>query len=138
VKKLISIGVALALLAMVVLPVGVAAQAPYLQPDTYAKIPFAIIAAGFDLLGEILDMEEAKVGFIGFDVGQFMGPIATFTRGPLAWSVDMLAWGVDVVAQAADPIITNFASGYSWIIDVFEDVYCKMLMPWGALNATCP
>jgi hypothetical protein len=43
VKKLISIGVALALLTMVVVPGAVAA---YTTPDTYAKVPFAIIQSG--------------------------------------------------------------------------------------------
>jgi hypothetical protein len=136
VKKLISIGVALALLTMVVMPAAVAAQV--LEPDTYAKIPFAIIGAGLDLLGELLDMEEAKMGFIGFDVGQFMGPLAEFTVGPLAWSVDMLAWGLDIVSQAMGPIIEQFAPDYGWLVTLVQDLYCKMLMPWGSLNATCP
>ena len=132
-KKLISIGVALALLTMAVVPGAVAAQTP---PDTYSKVPFSVMAEGLRLLGELLDMEEAKMGFIGFDVGQFMGPIADFTEGPLSWTVEMLAWGVDVVAQAAGPIIDNFAPDYGWLIDVLEDVVCKILMPWDAI--VCP
>jgi len=56
VKKLISIGVVLALVAIVVLPIGVAAQCEYdgIVPATYAKIPFAIIQSGFHLVGIIL------------------------------------------------------------------------------------
>ena len=50
-KKLISIGVALALLAMVVVPGAVAAYTP---PVTYAKVPFAIIQSGFELIGDLL------------------------------------------------------------------------------------
>ena len=53
-KKLISIGVAVALLAMVVLPVAVAADECYTTPATYAKIPFAIVQSGFQLVGSIL------------------------------------------------------------------------------------
>jgi hypothetical protein len=133
VKKSISIGVALALLAMAVLPGFVAAQTP---PDTYAKTPFAIIAEGLRLVGTLLDMEEAKFGFIGYDVGQFMDPIADFTAGPLSWTVDMLAWGVNVLGVVLDPIITNFASSYSWIVDVVNDLTCQILAPWGSI--TCP
>ena len=134
-KKLISIGVALALLTMVVVPGAVAAQDP-VPPETYAKAPFSIVAEGLRLVGELLDMEEAKMGFIGYDVGQFMEPIAAFTEGPLGWSVNMLGWGVDIVAQAAGPIIDNFAPDYGWLIDVLEDVVCKILMPWDAI--VCP
>jgi hypothetical protein len=47
VKKLISIGVALALLTMVVVPGAVAAVD---DPDTYAKATFSIMAAGIELL----------------------------------------------------------------------------------------
>jgi hypothetical protein len=135
VKKLISIGVALALLAMVVMPVAVAAQDP-IPPDTYAKTPFSIVAEGFRLIGELLDMEEAKMGFIGYDLGQFMEPIADFTAGPLGWSVDMVAWGVDIVAQVAGPIIDEFAPDYGWLTDVLDDVVCKIIMPWDSI--VCP
>ena len=132
-KKLISIGVALALLTMVVVP-GVVAADP--DPETYAKVPFSIMAEGLRLLGELLDMEEAKIGFIGFDVGQFMDPIADFTEGPLAWTVDMLAWGVYVGSIVLDPIINAFAPSYDWLIDVMEDLYCQILMPWDSI--VCP
>ena len=134
-KKLISISVALALLAMVVMPVAVAAQT---EPDTYAKTPFSIMAEGLRLLGVLLDMEEAKMGFIGFDLGQFMDPIADFTAGPLSWSVDMLAWGVYVASVVADPVITEFAPDYGWIVDVLTDLYCLIFEPFGDLELVCP
>jgi hypothetical protein len=133
VKKLVSIGVALALLTMAVVPGIAAAQTP---PETYAKTPFAIIAEGLRLVGTLLDMEEAKFGFIGYDVGQFLGPIADFTYGPLGWTVDMMAWGVDVVVQLAGPIIDNFAPDYGWLTDVLNDLVCKILAPWGSI--VCP
>lgn len=132
-KKLISIGVALALLTMAVVPGAVAAADP---PDTYAKTPFSIMAEGARLVGELLDMEEAKMGFIGYDLGQFMEPIALFTEGPLAWTVDVMAWGVEVVSQAAGPIITEFAPDYGWLVDVLDDVVCKILLPWDSI--VCP
>lgn len=103
-KKLISIGVALALLAMVMLPGAVAAQTP---PPTYAKVPFAIIASGIELVGTILESIGPTLGLPDW-IPSLMPDIAGWTYGPLSWTVDMLGWGIaltaDVVAQV-DPIL---------------------------------
>lgn len=105
-KKLISIGVALALLTMVVVPGAVAAQ---IEPDTYAKIPFAIIGSGMELLADIWTIMDPE-----FEIGMpwiadVLDLAAPWTAGPLAWSVDMLAWGVNLVGQvvAGIPMIAD-------------------------------
>jgi hypothetical protein len=108
VKKLISIGVAAALLAMVVLPVGVAAAD--VVPTTYAKIPFAIVQSGFSMLGcllpEVADiLTAAGYGTVGgIDLAKVLGKagpvlntLGAWAGGPLAWSVDMLGWGLGAV-----------------------------------------
>lgn len=133
-KKLIGIGVALALLTMMVVPGAVAAQD---EPDTYIDVPFWVVGEGIELVGELLDMEEAKMGFIGYDLGQFFTPIAAFTEGPMTWTVDMLGWGVDVIAQVAGPVIDNFAPDYGWIVEVLNTLACKFYMPFGTIEGEC-
>jgi hypothetical protein len=134
VKKIISVGVALALLAMVVLPVGVAAQAD--EPRTYATTPFAILAALIDVIGELVDMANSKFG-LGLPEGgvsQFTDLLSDFTYGPLSWTVDMLAWGLDIVAQVADPVVAQFMPDYGWIVDILNDLVCKLYRPWGDIE----
>jgi hypothetical protein len=98
VKKLISIGVALALLAMVVVPSAVAAE---ITPTTYAKLPFAIIGSGFYLLESILnslvagDVLPASLDWLP----DLMPTLGDWAAGPLSWSVDMLAWGVALLGN---------------------------------------
>jgi len=100
VKKLISIGVALALLTMVVLPAAVAAQCEYdgVAPTTYAKIPFTIIQTGLMLVGDIIGALPEDMGIPAWiaDVTDAMAPWA---GGPLSWTVDMLAWGVSLLGS---------------------------------------
>jgi hypothetical protein len=101
VKKLISIGVVLALLALVVLPGAVGAAD--VVPSTYAKIPFAIVQSGFYMLGCLLgDLDTILGGMIALpfdlaDLAPVMNTLGAWAGGPLSWSVDMVAWGVDIV-----------------------------------------
>jgi len=135
VKKLISIGVALALLTMAVVPGVVAADDP---PPTYAKIPFTIIGEGVNLVGSLVSMADSKLGLgLGFDVAQFTAPIAAFTQGPLSYTVDMVAWGLDIVVQALDVILPEFMPDFAWLADVLDDIMCKIFMPFGDLEAVC-
>ena len=101
-KKLISIGVALAVLAMVVLPVSAAAQCEYgddlIKPDTYAKIPFAILETGLVMIGEVLAALPVEMGIPTW-LGAVIGPMAEWTGGPLSWTVDMLGWGLELLAE---------------------------------------
>lgn len=91
---------------MVVVPGAVAAQ---IEPDTYAKIPFAIIGSGMELLADIWTIMDPE-----FEIGMpwiadVLDLAAPWTAGPLAWSVDMLAWGVNLVGQvvAGIPMIAD-------------------------------
>lgn len=107
-KKLISIGVVLALLTLVVLPAAVAADD--VLPTTYAKIPFAIVQSGFYMIGcllpEVADvLTAAGYGTVGGidlaavlgSVGPVVNTLGAWAGGPLAWSVDMLGWGLGIV-----------------------------------------
>jgi hypothetical protein len=141
VKKLISIGVALALLAMVVVPAAVAADE--ITPSTYSKIPFAIIGSGIQMLGEVAGLAQDIVAAMGvsvpFDLG-LIGPITdvvgNWTAGPLAWSVDMLAWGVDLFGTVYGTLDTMFGIGYPELATLCSDIAAGLRDCWTVGNCT--
>ena len=139
-KKLISIGVALALLAMVVLPVGVTA---YTNPVTYAKIPFAVVASGLDMIGQLLDILAVDLGLPTWLNSNVTGIIAEWTGGPLSWTVDMLSWGFwlgGAVLSGMDSLLASmnvalpFAMGDVAVI--LNTVACGLLICWSTTNCT--
>lgn len=132
-KKLISIGLALAILGMVVLPVSAAAYTPYEEPDTYAKIPFAVVASGFGLLQLIWpDLNVALAMDMPWLTDVF-GALADWSLGPLSWTVDMLAWGLGVggtVVTALSAVITlPFDVG-----ELLNTIACAMFAPFGNIT----
>lgn len=133
-KKLISIGVALALLTMAVVPGAVAAYEP---PPTYAKVPFAIIQSGFELLDTILPDILGEFAPDLAWVTSLMIPIGEWAGGPLSWTVDMLAWGM-VVAGDLMAIIEPLI-GDALPIDLeqlFNTIACDLMMCWSTTNCT--
>ena len=140
-KKLVSIGIALALLTMAVMP-GVAA-AQYTEPDTFAKVPFAIIQSGFELVENIWPDLSAALGMTDLDwVADVMGEVGGWAGGPLAWTVDMLGWGVSLVGDvigALDPIISAVAGDLpidlADLSSVFDTVACSLFTPFGGVVA---
>jgi len=135
VKKLISIGVALALLTMVVVPGAVAAYDP---PETYSKVPFAILASGIELVGEVVAAVPmiADALPVGLDITAITGLIAPWTAGPLSWTVDMLAWGLDLGATLWTSVDTMFSIGFPEIGDILSTVSCGLMMCWSATNCS--
>lgn len=130
-RKLVSISVVAALLVTFMVPTAVGAE--YLEPGTYAKTPFAVMAAGLELLGDILDMLETKLGILGFDAGQFMYAIAGFTYGPLSWTVDLLSWGLLVLENIATVALEQLAPEYLWIADILAELVEKFGIGFGEL-----
>jgi hypothetical protein len=133
VKKLISIGVVLAVLAMVVLPISAAAYTPYEEPTTYAKIPFAIVASGFGLLQQIWPaLDVALTMDMPWLTGVFEA-LADWSFGPLSWTVDMLAWGLGVggsVINALSAVITlPFDVG-----ELLNTIACACFAPFGNIT----
>lgn len=148
-KKLVSIGVALALLTMAVVPGAVAAADP-IEPTTFAKIPFAIIGSGLELFGTIWGPLDEALG-IGMPwVGDVMGDVAPFTAENLAWSVDMVAWGVGLVGDviaAADDLVTGMGIALPFSLGdlkaIFDAIACGLVQPWsdsipGSTFEPCP
>jgi len=139
VKKLISIGVALALLTMVVVP---GAAAAYTTPDTYSKVPFAILQSGFELAGDLLTALGTDLGLPAYLNETLMDTIGGWAGGPLSWTVDMLAWGLEMGGEIWALVDTTFGIGYPAIGDVMFIVACKLMTCWSATNCTgdffCP
>ena len=132
-KKLISIGVALALLTMAVMPVAAAA---YTEPPTYAKTPFSIIQAGMELIESILVEAGAVLGLPDW-IAPIVGDVGAFAGEPLAWSVDMVAWGISLagdVLAASQTLIEGL--GVALPIDlgdvatIFDTIACGLFTPW--------
>ena len=130
-KKLISIGVALAVLAVMVLPVGAAAQCPdigYTYPQTYAKIPFAILQSGLELTGDILGTLASTLGLPDW-LDDLVITIAPWTGGPLSWTVDMLGWGLDLVAGLLGALAAPMGLP-DWLDDLVSGIACGLFTPW--------
>jgi hypothetical protein len=133
VKKIISIGVALALLTMAVVPGAVAAYTP---PDTYSKVPFAIVESGFVMLQDVLQaLIDGAILPADMDwIPGLMPTIGEWAGGPLSWTVDMLAWGIALtgdVVEGLDPIITAVAGelpvDLGEVAGLFDTVACGLL-----------
>ena len=144
-KKLISIGVVLALLTVAVVPGAVAAQdcdypdedGTGVVPDTYAKIPFAILESGFAMVGEILDVLPSDLGIPAWVDGDLVNIIGGWAGGPLSWTVDMLGWGISLVAVILGPLETTLGLP-TWLDDVIYDVACGLFTPFECVVAGVP
>jgi len=139
VKKLISIGVALALLTMAVVPGAVAAQD--IEPSTYAKIPFAIIGSGLELFADIWAIVDTPGALdMGMPwISDVLDEVAPWTAGPLAWSVDMLAWGVGLAADVLDGLfaISLIADALpagvgDALVGICDTIACGLVTTWSA------
>ena len=138
-KKLVSIGIALALVALVVLPLGVAAQCEYdgVKPATYAKIPFTIIGTGLYLMEDVLnalgDLLPETVGFLP----GLMPLFGEWAMGPLAWTVDMMAWGLGlvgtIVSELSDVLEAmgiDLGMDLEPVGDLFNTISCALFTPF--------
>jgi hypothetical protein len=150
VKKLVSIGVVLALLTMAVMPAVVGAADP-IEPTTFAKIPFAIIGSGLELFAAIWTPLDTALG-VGMPwVADVLAAVAPWSAYNLAWSVDMVAWGVGLVGTlmgALDVVLgpllgesLPFALGD--LKAIFDAIACGLVQPWsdnitGSEFASCP
>jgi len=138
VKKLIGIGVALAILAIVVLPVSAAAQscnytygtdpAVTVEPVSYAKIPFAILESGLGMLSNVLAALPSDLGLPAW-LPDIVLAIAPWTGGPLSWTVDMLGWGVTLVGDVLTAIAVPLGLPV-WLDDLVFTISCGLFQPF--------
>ena len=135
-KKLVSIGVTLAILAMVVLPVSAAAYTP---PATFSKVPFAILQSGIELVGTLLTAVAGELGLPTW-LAPLMAPIAQWTGGPLSWTVDMMAWGLKLVGGVLGTLAVELGLPV-WLDDLVNSIACGLWQPFSipvGNNVTCP
>ena len=134
-KKLISIGVALALLTMAVVPGAVAAYDP---PETYAKVPFAIIASSIQMVGDLVAAVPMIADALpeGLDISVITGIVGPWTAGPLSWTVDMLAWGLGLGSDIWAILDPMFGVGFLEISDILDVMACGLMTCWSATNCT--
>jgi hypothetical protein len=143
VKKLISIGVALALLTMVVVPVGVAAQEVE-DPGTFSKTPFGILGSGIQLVGGIVDdlatvIDDFGLPIAAADISSIVNTVGGWTAVDLAWMTDMTAWTMvaagDVIATVLGVPFIEEALGedldLTGVEDIFYVVAARLWDPWG-------
>ena len=135
-KKLISIGVALALLTMAVVPGAVAAQPAanctgnWTYPDTFAKIPFAIVQSGIELVGDLLGPISSVITLPAFLTEGLMDTIAAWSGGPLSWTVDMLGWGLSLVGTVVGILDTELVLGFPWAETLIQSIVCSIFTPF--------
>lgn len=144
-KKLISIGIALALLTVAVMPaVTMAQECDYpdgdgtgIVPETYAKIPFAILEAGFAMVGEILDVLPADLGLPEFVNSDLINTIGGFAGGPLSWTVDMLGWGLSLVGGILGSLAEPLGLP-DWLEPLVNEIACGLFTPFECVVAGAP
>ena len=124
----------MALLAMVVLPVAVAAGG-YVSPTTYAKIPFAIVQSGFTLLGTILDSIGVTLGLPTWLNSGLMNSIGGWAGGPLGWSVDMMAWGLGLGGTVLGTLAVTLGLP-TWLAPLLNDLSDGLRECWTVGNCT--
>ena len=143
-KKLISIGVALALLTMVVVPVGVAAQ-DVEDPGTFSKTPFGILGSGIQLIGDLLGDLDPIIGAVAdlpidlADLAPIMDKVGGWTAVDLAWMTDMTAWSMVLVGdvmKTSVPLLGALGVDEETLPmgDVAEMLYvvgARLWDPWG-------
>jgi hypothetical protein len=144
VKKLISIGVALALLTMAVVPAAVAAQLPT-DPGTYSKTPFGILGSGVQLVGTIVGDLSAVLdsflpaGLTSSALSSIIGNVGGWTGEELAWLTDMTGWSmvavgdvVSVIKPLADTM--GFGDYMEPVADIFYVLGARIFDDWGTLT----
>jgi len=132
-KKLIGLGVALALLVTFVVPVAVAAQDEITDPGTYSKTPFGILGSGIQLLGELLaDLqpiisEVAELPIDLADLQPILNKVGGWIGVNLAWMTDMTAWSMvlagDVVKTVLSVEFISKALGEETDLSGIEDIF---------------
>jgi len=142
VKKLISIGVALALMVTFMVPVAVGADFPT-DPGAYSKTPFGILGSAIVLVGDIVtDLAAAIDGFglpvTAAEIAGVLFSVGDWTGINLAWMTDMTGWSMvavgDVVTVIEPLAVTmGFEDYIKPVADVFYVIGARVFDDWGDL-----
>jgi len=120
---------------MAVVP-GAVAAVDYEAPDTYAKVPFAIVESMFLMATELVPALEAVMGELPLPLDTMLPVIGEWAGGPLSWTVDMLAWGLSLAADIWVPLDNAFDIGFPVIGNVLDIVACGLMECWVVTNCT--
>jgi len=146
VKKLVSIGVALALLTMAVVPAAVAADYPA-DPGAYSKTPFGILGSAIALVSDIVeDLAAVLDGFLpagltATDLADVLDTVGDWTGVNLAWMTDMSGWSMVAVGDVVSVIKPLAATmGFDTYIDPVADVFYvlggRIFDAWDSLSVS--
>ena len=144
-KKLISIGVALALLVTFMVPVAVGADFPT-DPGMYSKTPFGILGSAIRLVGDIVtDLATAIDGFglpvTAAEISGVLFSVGDWTGINLAWMTDMTGWSMVAVGDVVtviEPLAATMGFGeyIKPIADVFYVIGARLFDAWGDITST--
>jgi hypothetical protein len=142
VKKLISIGVALALLVTFMVPVAVGADFPT-DPGTYSKTPFGILGSAIVLVGNIVNDLATTIDGLGLpvtaaEIAGVLGSVGDWTGINLAWMTDMTGWSMVAVGDVVtviEPLAATLAfDEYTKpIADIFYVIGARIFDAWDAI-----
>ena len=143
-KKLISIGVALALMVTFMVPVAVGAD-EIVDPGEYSKTPFGILGSGIQLVGDILlglsgviDDFIADFGMTTADIAGVTEDVGYWVGVDLAWMTDMTGWSMVAVGDVVtviEPLAVElgFEQYIKPIADIFYVIGARVFDAWGSL-----
>ena len=144
-KKLISIGVALALLVTFMVPVAVGAE-DITDPGAYSKTPFGILGSGIQLVGHIVTDLAAVIDGFGLpvtaaEIAGIMDSVGGWTGVNLAWMTDMTGWSMVAVGDVVTVIgplaaTMGFGDYMKPVADVFYVIGARLFDAWGDITST--
>lgn len=144
-KKLISIGVALALLVTFMVPVAVGADFPD-DPGAYSKTPFGILGSAIRLVGDIVtDLTTLIDGFglpiAASELAGVLYSVGDWTGINLAWMTDMTGWSmvaVGDVVSVIEPLAATMGFGdyMKPVADVFYVIGARIFDAWDAITTS--
>ncbi len=147
-RKLISVGVGVAMIVALMLPMAVAGDWPD-DPGAYSKTPFGIMGSVYYLAGDIvIDLSHVLEGVVGDrippeDIAATLHTIGDWHAVNLAWSTDMTGWSMVVVGDVLTvltPLADNFGRGHyvKPVADVYYVVAGRIFDPWNVLAVEAP
>ena len=141
-KKLISIGVALALLVTFMVPVAVAADFPT-DPGAYSKTGFGILGTGIQLVGAIVTDLATAIDDFGLpvsaaEIAGVLNNVGGWTGEELAWMTDMTGWSMVAVGDVVSVIkplaeTMGFDDYVDPVADIFYVVGARIFDAWDSL-----
>jgi hypothetical protein len=131
-KRLISIGVALALLSLAAAPIAAAGD-DYTRPDTYSQIPFSIVGSTLALIGDVLHTIFGTL----WGVPRIFERVGLFVGTSVAGGVNNLTGDTATLGGDVFEIIgEDSGSSIGAVADIFHTIACALFVPFGNYTGT--